>query len=181
MKKLFIPFVFILLLLSGCGVEETPETYTMLLNGEYSANITVKEEDAEYTARINQDENGMFSIVFAEPAMLWGMGYSFEGDDSFLIYNDMSIELDGKSISASAKNGVFRWREMLKCGGEYSVSAESLNGKTVLKLSDGENEVYFDKATKEPIMFKSDKTTITINEWNGKKSDVQTQDIFTDK
>ena len=123
----------------------------------------------------------MLSIVFAEPDVLWGIGYSFEGDDSFLIYNDMSIELDGKTVSSAVESGVFRWREMLACKGEYSISSSSLNGKTVLKLSDGKNEVYFDKETKAPIMFKSDKTTITINEWDGKNSDVQTQDIFTDK
>ena len=45
-----------------------------------TTNITVEENNTEYTARISRSADGVIDVVFAEPSVLWGMGYSFEGE-----------------------------------------------------------------------------------------------------
>ena len=179
MKKIFsVILAVISVLISGCGSAENAEDYISSFDGEYTANISVDEDGTVYTARISKD-GGTFDIVFAEPSVLWGMGYSFEGDDSFLIYNDMNIELDSGEFSNTSTGGVYRWYELLKCDGEFTVGADSVNGEKAVKLTSDNCDIYFDKETKKPLMLKSGKTVITFNEWNGKTTDAKTTDVST--
>ena len=178
-KTLFIILFVFVIFLNSCKEDIDPETYLSSLKEEYTTNITVEENSTEYTARISRSADGVIDVVFAEPSVLWGMGYSFDGEDSYLIYNDMSIELNEESLEDFTSGGVYRWHELLRCNGEFTVSSSSLNDKKAVRLSNGECEIYFDKETVSPIMIKSDDTVITFNDWNGKNTDVQTQDVLT--
>lgn len=180
MKKIFaVVLLAISVLISGCGNGENAEDYISSFKDEYTANVSVEEDGSAYTVRISKDSDGTLDMVFAEPSVLWGMGYSFVGDDSFLIYNDMNIELDSGELSASSTGGVYRWYELLKCDGEFTVSADSVNGEKAVKLTNSDCDIFFDKETKKPLMLKSGKTVITFDEWNGKNTDAQTTDIST--
>lgn len=178
-KTLFTVLLVISVIFTSCGKEESAEEYISSFNEEYTANLSIEEKGASYTVRVLRDEDGTLDMVFAEPSVLWGMGYSFENDDSFLIYNDMSIELNANELPTSSEGGVYRWRELLKCAGEYTVGNDSLNGKKVIKLSNGECEIFFDKETASPLILKSGDTVITFDEWNGKNSDAETKDVST--
>ncbi len=179
MKKIFsVALLVISVLISGCGNGDNAEDYVSSLKDGYTANVSVDEDGTAYTVRISKDDDGSVDMVFAEPSVLWGMGYSFEGDDSFLIYNDMNIELDQKVTEAST-GGVYRWYELLKCDGEFTVSEDSVNGEKAVKLTNSNCDIYFDKEKKKPLMLRSGKTVITFDEWNGKNTDAQTTDVST--
>ncbi|MBR6535079.1 MAG: hypothetical protein IKT65_05825 [Clostridia bacterium] len=182
MKKFIILILCTFFVLCSCAEAIQPDDYLKTLRTPYSANVTVSEDGTDYTVRIVLQQDGSLNIVFAEPAMLWGMGYSFEGDDSFLIYNDMSIELDSEELSSNVSSGVFRWKSIISGNSEYSLVKSSLNGKSAVLLTNGECDIYFDSKTKLPLMFKTDKTTITVNEWEIKNAnnDMQTQNVLTD-
>lgn len=183
MKITVILTLCISLLFCSCGGGHEPVEYLNTMHSPYAANVTISEDGVDYTARVVLDADGVLDIVFASPAMLWGMGYSFDGEDSYLIYNDMSIDLELDELEEGVYSGVFRWRNMLECNGEYVVKKTSLNDKSVIMLSNGECEVYFDIKEKTPLMFKTDKTTITVNEWESKNANnnVQTQDVLADR
>ena len=179
MKKFIILTLCTVFLFCSCAEDVQPDDYLESLRTPYSANATVNEDGTDYTVRIVLQQDGSLNIVFAEPAMLWGMGYSFEGDDSFLIYNDMSIELDIQELPTSSEGGVYRWHRLLECAGDFTVSSQNLNGEKAVKLTNGECEIFFDKETNSPLMIKSGGTVITFDEWNGKNTDDKTTDVST--
>lgn len=178
-KTLFIISLIFAVFLASCSEKADPQTYLSSFKEEYTSNITVKENNTEYTARISNSADGVLDVVFAEPSVLWGMGYSFDGEDSYLIYNDMSIELNAERLEDLTSGGVYSWYELLQCKGEFTVSSATLNGEKAVRLTNGECEMYFDKEDASPIMIKTDDTVITFNDWNGKNTDVQTQDVLT--
>lgn len=178
-KTLFTVLLIISTLITGCGKKENADNYISSFKEEYTANVSIEEDGAEYTVRISRDSDGTVDMVFAEPSVLWGMGYSFEEDNSYLIYNDMNIELNIEELPTSSSGGVHRWHKLLKCDGEYTVSSQSLNGEKAVKLTNGECEIYFDKETGSPIVLKSGGTVITFDEWSVKSTDAQTQDVST--
>lgn len=178
-KTLFTVLLIISALITGCGQKENPDDYISSFKNEYTANVTVEEDGASYTVRVTKDAEGTVDMVFAAPSVLWGMGYSFEGEDSYLIYNDMSIELDIQELPTSSEGGVYRWHRLLECAGDFTVSSQNLNGEKAVKLTNGECEIFFDKETNSPLMMKSGGTVITFDEWNGKNTDAKTTDVST--
>ncbi len=153
---------------TGCSENVPYEDMVNVLEDEYTVNAVVKEKGVEYTVRMMHGDDGEFKIVFAEPDPLWGMGYGFDGEDSYLIYNDMSISLEQSALQTGAGAGVYRWRELLSADGNFTAQKAELDGKECVMLQDGERQIYF---TSDKKLYKlvCEDTVIVFNEFVGEK------------
>ncbi len=179
MKKISVViFLLITLFITGCSENVSHEEMLNVLEDPYTVNATVQENGVEYTVRMVHSEAGEFKIVFAEPDPLWGMGYGFDGEDSYLIYNDMSISLQQSVLESGAGAGVYRWRQLLSPDGEFAAQRTELDGKQCVMLTEGERQIYFTEEDKKLYKLVCEDTVITFSEFSGEQDVIlQTEDV----
>ncbi len=170
MKKILsVLFLSLAVLLSSCSGKTDCEDMVRVLEDNYTVNATVTENGVEYTVRMIHSDDGEFKIVFAQPDPLWGMGYGFDGEDSYLIYNDMSISLEQSALDSGAGAGVYRWRELLSPTGDFRADEAEPDGVECTVLDDGERQIYFTRADGKLHKLVSEGTVIVFSEFTGEE------------
>ncbi len=179
MKKIAVIFsMIVMLVLTSCSDNTAHEEMLNVLEDSYTVNAVVKEKGVEYTVRIVNNDDGEFKIVFAQPDTLWGMGYGFDGEDSYLIYNDMSISLEQSALESGAGAGVYRWRRLLSPDGDFTAKTTELDGKQCVMLKDGERQIYFTQDDKKLYKLVCEDTVIVFSEFIGEQDVVlQTENV----
>lgn len=183
MKKILIAFLLLCaVVLSACSAKIKTEDYSAMLETQYTVNGVIVEDGCEYTVRMSREKDGTYKIVFAQPDALWGMGCGFDGEDSYLIYNDMSIALQDSILESGAATGIYRWHELMSPSGEFSAKNVSLDGTECVLLEDGERKIYFTKEDKAPYKLECGNTEISFRDFIcGEKNEAESESDGTDK
>ena len=160
MKRKITAFILIVFVVSlslsctGCGRTVRADEYLSRFSEPFSAVLKVRDGDVDYTARIAYRENGKFEILFSEPGLLYGVGYSFDGDGSYLHYNGMSIALAEGKLQEGAAGGVTRWKSAI-LGAATAVGASAAlsekDGVKLVTVTLPDCTVTFDKETRVPL------------------------------
>ncbi len=183
MKKILIAFLLLcVIVISACSQKLKAEDYSAMLDSDYTVNGVIVEDGCEYTVRMSREKNGTYKIVFAQPDALWGMGCGFDGDDSYLIYNDMSIALQDSILETGAATGIYRWYELMSPKGEFSAKSVSIDGRECVLLEDGERKIYFTKEDKAPYKLECGNTEISFGDFiRGERNETETEGNGTNR
>ncbi len=183
MRKILIALLLVCIItLSSCSSGVDAAEYLSLLDGKYSVNATITEDGTEYTVRMSREADGEFKVVFAQPDVLWGMGYGFDGEDSYLIYNDMSIALQDSILETGAATGIYRWRKLMSTDGEFGAKRVSVDGVQCIMLEDGERKIYFTENDKKLYKLEGGNTNIVFAEFIGNGTGgAETEGVGTDR
>lgn len=175
-KKFLSLLLPLCLLLSFCACSSLPAAadYASVLLKPYTAFVRITDGDSEYAGQITLSSDGKLDFVFAEPTLLCGIGYRFEGSESCIVYKDIDIPL--KSNALQTGTGVCTWRDMLTPDGEHTVQRVEQDEKEKILLSDGETEYYFSAADKTPLMITRGDITIIFTEFKNTESETAPAD-----
>ena len=174
MKRKITAFIFIIFVVllsfscTGCGKTVRAEDYLSRFAEPFSAVLKVRDGETDYTARVAYHADGKFELLFSEPSLLYGVGYSFSGDESYLIYNGMSIPLTEGKLHEGAAGGVTRWR------GALLGAASAIDASAALSEKDGTGlvtvtmpgcTITFDRESRVPLSLESETFKIDFEDF----------------